>query len=346
MKNILIADTHTDSYRGIGVHTNQLLRHLEKSKKYKVVIGNPDKLDLSDYDLIHYQKYNPYLSKFKKMPKKLKVVVTIHDLIYLIYPKHYPSGLRGKLNFIKSKKFLGDCDAIITISETSKKDIVRFLGVNSEKVHVIRLAAPDFYKPINDIKRLEKTRVKFALPHEFALYVGDVNYNKNLLVLAKACKLSNIKLVMVGKSLKEENVNLKHPELREFKKFLELYKDDKDILRLGFVENSELVDIYNLADFYISTARYEGFDLNCLQAFKCKLPVIASKIQVHKEILEDGCLYAKTDSPEDFADKINSIQTNKKLRNELSEKGLKIQARYSWEKVTRETIDVYEKILE
>lgn len=101
--------------------------------------------DLSKYDIAHYPSFNPF---FVKLPltKKTKTVVTIHDLIYLIYPKHYPPGMKGSARFILNKFLIKNADAIITISETSKKDIVRFLGIDPKKIFVVYLAPNPIYK--------------------------------------------------------------------------------------------------------------------------------------------------------------------------------------------------------
>ena len=123
---------------------------------------------------------------------------------------------------------------------------------------------------------------KYGLPDSFALYVGDVNYNKNIPGLIEMCKHINIPLVIVGKQAKDiENQNLNHLELTHLKGL-----DWSNVTRLGFVPDNDLAEIYNLADVYIQPSFYEGFALPVLEAKACGTWVIATRIQTHVEILE------------------------------------------------------------
>ena len=118
-----------DAVRGVGAYTKELIRALDnESKKVKnIEISAADfgAADLTKYDLVHYPFFNPF---FITLPTKkpTKVVVTIHDLIPLVYPKQYAPGIRGKLRFTVQKYLVNKLDGVITVSETSKKDIVRF----------------------------------------------------------------------------------------------------------------------------------------------------------------------------------------------------------------------------
>jgi len=335
-----------DSVRGIGVHTKLLAEHLQKIKDLKVDLfdfsTNHQSLTTNHYDLVHYQKFNPY---FLNLPiiKKGKSIVTIHDLIYLIYPEAYPSGIRGKLVYWLQKMLVKNMDAIITISETSKKDIVRFLGIPAEKVFVIYLAPREIFRPLIH-KPLSITH-KYGLPERFVLYVGDVNYNKNILTLCKACKLVKIPLVIVGKQAAAKEFDRIHPETQPLVKLLGQYGEDKSIIRLGFVPDEDLVTIYNLATLYCQPSFYEGFGLPVLEAFACGLPVVASKIQAHVEVAEDACLYADPKNPRDFAKKISEVINDDGLRKELIEKGKEKVKEYSWDKTARETFRVYQKVV-
>jgi len=288
--------------RGIGVHTSELMRALKILRYKDIKISEFDSRE--KYDLVHYTVFKPFefLIPFKKEAKK--VVLTIHDLIPLIYPKHYPGGIKGNLIFLIQKLLIKkNVDAIITISETSKKDICRFLGVDPSKVYVIYLAPKKVFTPITDHHLLSTVQKKYGLPDSFALYVGDVNYNKNIPGLIEMCKHINIPLVIAGKQAKDiENENLDHPELMHLKGL-----DWSSVIRLGFVPDDDLAAIYNLADVYIQPSLYEGFSLPPLEAKACGTWVIATKIQTHTEIL---------DSKRD----------------------------YSWEKTARETVEVYKTV--
>ncbi|BCX14763.1 MAG: hypothetical protein KatS3mg088_446 [Patescibacteria group bacterium] len=355
------------SFRGIGVNTRELLFALEKIERKDIKIEAVDfsKTDLSKYDIVHYQSFNPF---FKTLPgKKLgkKVVVTIHDLIPLIYKEHYPPGIRGKINFwLQKSRLLKYVDLVITISETSKKDIVRFLNYSSEKIKVVHLAPRDIFRPVNDLKKLQKIKKKFNLPDKFILYVGDVNYNKNISTLVKACKDLDITLIIVGKHALQIDeghskkpylggpndwirflFNKPHPETAHFKTLSHLFSQNKKIVRLGYVEDEDLVSVYNLASVYVQPSFYEGFGLPVLEAMACGTPVIASKINAHREIADNKALFFNPKDVSDLKDKVRLVIEDKRLATKLSQKSLDNVKKYSWEKTAKGVLEAYEEIL-
>lgn len=314
--------------RGIGVHTSELVKALGKIKDKGVEVS--EYKSGGKYDLIHYTVFKPFVFSlpFKKEAKK--VVLTIHDLIPLIYPEHYPGGIKGNIVFLIQKLLIKkNIDAIITISETSKKDICRFLNIDPSKVHVVYLAPKEVFKKISDNRLLDIIKEKYNLPDKFALYVGDVNYNKNVPNLVKACEIAKIKLVMVGKQAKEiEKGNLNHPELAHLKNV-----DFSRVVRLGFVSDEELAAIYNLAEVSVQPSLYEGFGLPILEALACGCPVVASKIQTHVEIAEGLVTFVDPKSPEEIA---KGILNHGKA-------GVH-SGKYSWEKTAKETLEVYKNV--
>ena len=330
--------------RGIGAHTEVLIEYLKKIKGLDLDVIDFSKSGLSKYDIAHIPSFNPFFLAlpFKKPTKK--VVLTIHDLIPLIYPKHYPPGIRGKLNFFIQKILLKNVDVIITISETSKKDICRFLGVFPDKVKVIHLAPREVFREIEEPSLLQKIRNKYSLPEKFVLYVGDVNYNKNLFGLAEACKKINVPLVIVGKQAKSGEIDRKHIENRPFVRFLHKFGDDPSVLRVGFVPDEDLAVIYNLATLFCQPSFYEGFGLGVLEAFASGCPVVASRVQALVEIGEPACVFFDPKDSKDMAEKISTVLADEVLRNQLIETAKIFVKNYSWEKTARETTNVYKKV--
>ena len=333
-----------DIIRGIGFHTAEVIKYLRKDKELQIETLDFTQIDLKKYDINHYPKFNPLLTNFP-LVKTTKTVITIHDLIYLAYPDQYPPGIKGKLRFYKNKGFIKKADAIITISETSKKDILKYLGVNEDKVHVIYLAAREIYKPIKDINILHMVKEEFNLPEKFVLYVGDVNYNKNLLTLTDACKKINIPLVIVGKQAVSDTKTLNHIETQPLRELLEKYGDDKDIIRTGYVQDDDLVAIFNLASLYCQPSYHEGFGLTILEAMATRTPVVASDIECHREIAGDAVLYANPKSKKEMSEKIKNALESSRLRESLIEKGSKQVKKYSWDKTAKGTGSVYKEMV-
>jgi glycosyltransferase involved in cell wall biosynthesis len=317
--------TSGDSVRGIGVYTRELLKAL------KIEGVDVSKEDLSKYDLVHFTRFNPFFISvpFTK-PNNTKFVLTIYDLIPLIYPKHYPPGIKGKICFLVNKYLINkNVDAIITISETSKKDICRFLRVDPKKVFVTYLA------PRSIFKKLEPRGWKLEIngnniPKRFALYVGDINYNKNIPNLIKACKIANIPLVIAGKQAYQvDKLNLNHPELSHLKNI-----DWSGVIRLGFVPDDVLAELYNLATVYIQPSLYEGFGLPAVEAVVCGTPLVVVKSQCMVEVLGDDFSFTDSGSVESIARAILSPNIDKKLPRD-----------YSWEGTANKTLEVYKRSL-
>ena len=313
--------------RGIGTYVRELVRKLK----------NVDTIDFSTlsgfekYDIVHFTSFKPFeVSLPVSKPKGVKYVLTIYDLIPLIYPKNYPSGVRGWTKWQINKYLIKkNVDAIITISETSKKDICRFIGIDPDMVFVTYLAARTIFKKLTDGKWKTEISKKYDLPKKFALYVGDVNYNKNIPALVAGCQKANIPLVIAGKQANIINkINLGHPELAHLKGV-----NWDGVVKVGFVPDEDLVKIYNLSAVYIQPSLYEGFGLPILEALACKIPLVISKNQCHVEIMGSDFQYFDPNSTDSLVNAIKNPNIGRVPSRE-----------YSWEKTAKETQSVYAKI--
>lgn len=339
--------TSGDAIRGIGFHTRELITHLERESRrvedLKFDIVDFTKADLSKYDIVHYQYFHPHFLTLPFNKPAKKVIVTIHDLIRLIYPEAYPSGVKGSLRFLLQKYNLRNVDAVITISETSKKDIVRFLGINPDKIFVTYLAPQTRTSlKLREID-LATSKKKFNLPEKFVLYVGDVNYNKNLLNLAEACKIAKVKLVIVGKQAASDE-SYDNLENASWAEFLQKYRKDRGIIRLGYLEPEEFEAVFKLATLYCQPSLYEGFGLPLLEAFQRGLPVVSTRTQALVEVGEEACIYVDPNDPHDMAMGMKKILDNKKLASELIKKGRERAKEFSWDKTAKQTYEVYKKV--
>lgn len=328
--------------RGIGNYTQNLLDELQKRSKLQIVPfeNNPPQ----NVDVIHYPYFDLF---FRSLPSNSNInrVVTIHDVIPLVFPKHFPVGIRGSINLFLQKKALKNVEAVICDSKTSKNDIIQKLSYPSDKIHVVYLAAGSVFRKIEDLSQLNKIAAKFNLPKEFILYVGDVNWNKNLKNLLSAVKIANCSLVMVGKSLADLNI----PQSKEIDKQIKKLNIEKNIIKTGetgYIQSEDLAALYNLAKATISPSFYEGFGLSVLESMACGTPVICSDNSSLAEITGGLASYCNPDSSSDIAEKINNILKSSNLKTVTTSQTLINHAsKFSWKKVAEETIKVYESIV-
>lgn len=345
-----------DKVRGVGEYTRNLITALTQlSKKGDFV------LDEKEYDIVHYPYFHPF---FNTVPffKSKKTVVTIHDVIPLLYPTNYPPGIKGRVRFFIQKLSLKTVDVIITDTETSKKDIVRLLDVPSQKVFPIHLAPAKHFKKLPQ-KVLKRVKKKYELPNKFVLYVGDVNYNKNVRTLVNACGVAKIDLVVAGKHALEVDklgtgldvlsgpsdyfrflLGKPHPELAHYQSLLDAIRKNGKVKRLGYIPKEDLVAIYNLATVYCQPSFYEGFGLPVLEAMACGTPVVSSKTQALVEITEDAAIFFDPKDEKEPANILRKVIDDKYLQKRLSQAGLKNVEKFSWEKTAKKTLEVYKKV--
>lgn len=345
-----LKSAHKD--RGIGYYTKNLLEQLKKDASIEVVEFT-SLSEVKNADLVHYPWFDFF---FHTLPirKKFKTVVTIHDVIPLLFSKDHPVGFKGKYNFILQKLALKNCQHIITDSNISKVDISKYLKQDEKKISAIHLAANANFKKQTDTKLIHIKR-KYNLPNRFILYVGDTNWIKNLPFLIEGFnKLSKInifndvKLVLINGVFLKNLENIDHPELRDLKKVNELIKDydliDK-VLRPGDLDLDELISFYNLATVYVQPSLYEGFGFPILEAFACGTPVLSSNRGSLIEVGGNAALYFDPTRMDQFTSLLKDILSDKSLQSKFAKLGLKRSENFSWKKVIYETKEVYLSVI-
>lgn len=329
--------------RGVGKYTTCLIKALEEFNDIEVKEVKDNNFEA--VDLIHYPYFDFF---FHTLPlkKTKKTVVTIHDCIPLVLADHYPVGIKGKINLLRQKLSLKNVSAVLTDSESSKRDIIKFLKVPEKKIFVVYLAADLIYKKLpTEDKLLISVAKKYKLPKKFILYVGDVNYNKNLSGLVKAFGLisdSKLDLVLVGKAFKDEG-------LSEVKNLMQQVSDlnlENRANILGFVSDEELLAIYNLASAYCMPSFYEGFAIQILEAMSCGCPVVAGNVSSMPEVAGGAAVLVDPNSTKEITEAVNKIILNDDVKKDLIRKGFTRVKNFSWQKTAEETIKIYEKVLE
>lgn len=334
-----LSSGHKD--RGIGIYTTNLLEELKKIGGLEIQeFTHLDEVGAAD--LVHY----PYFDLFRAtlpLKKKFKTIVTVHDVIPLLFPEHYPPGIKGNLLNLYQRLSLKSCSGVITDSNCSRIDISRILGVDKNKIFTIYLATSNEFKKVNDKQFLKELREKYNLPEKYILYYGGVNWNKNLFGVAETARSLDYDLVLVGKGF-EKRDNLDHPELRSFNDFLEKFAKDTKIHILGFIPLKDLVVTINLAQVVLSPSFYEGFGLTVLESQACGTPVVTSKTSSLPEISKDSAMLVDPYNITEIKETTEQVLKDKALRESLIKKGFLNVKRFSWKKVAQETFKLYEQI--
>jgi len=330
------------SGRGIGVYTKHLIDALQTyESKHSYILSDSKKIDYKKADIIHYPYFDPFfLTLPLRSPKPS--VVTVHDLIPLVFPKHFPKGIRGALKWEIQKMALRTKERILTDSECSKADIARITGIKKDRIDVT-LLAPSLYPS----KELGKERIRIeGLQTQYFLYVGDVNWNKNVPGLLAAfasfhATHTPIQLILVGKAFCDEFLTESH----NIQAIITDLGIQKSVLRPGYVSDDVLRTLYAHAIALIQPSYYEGFGFPVLDAMNLGCPVITSQASSLKEILGPSRAIDPQDM-QSFVKAMDDIYTmEKEERVDLIEKGYAWVKKFTWQETAKHTVEAYEKVL-
>ncbi len=339
--------------RGVGQYTKLLIEALQKYEhNYSYSFFTRGQKVPENVDLVHYPYFDPFfltLPLFKLIP----TVVTVHDLIPIAFTDHFPRGLRGEFKWQAQRISLSSAKRIITDSNASKNDIHELVGYPTTRIDVVHLAASPVFQPLSNQALLDRVKKKYDLPERFILYVGDVNWNKNVMGLLKAFaeltrrllvkkQGTSLKMVLVGTAF--ISVNLR--EVLEINRLIKSFKLDGQISRLGFVPEEDLVAIYNLASVYVQPSFAEGFGLPVLEAMASGCPAVVAQGTSLDEIAGPS-IRVDPNRPESIAEGIRDIfALSKNDRQKLIAGGYAWVKQFSWQSVAKETVASYEKALE
>jgi glycosyltransferase involved in cell wall biosynthesis len=284
-----------------------------------------------NYNLFHSPHFNfPIFNQGK-------LVLTIHDLTPLLFPDIFSRKARIYMKtMIWLSKFRAD--KIITVSQNTKDDLVEMFNYNPNKIKVIYNGVDSSYKLIDNKKLISEINNKYNTGENFLLYVGNIKPHKNIPVLLKA--LSNIdkqnKLVIVGKRDKAYD---------EIFDIIDQNNLKDRIIFTGFVPDEDLILLYNAAALFVYPSLYEGFGLPPLEAMACGTPVITSNVSSLPEVVGDAAITVDPHNIKELSKKINKILSNKDLQNKMIQRGIERAKQFTWDKTARETIKVYEDVL-
>lgn len=330
--------------RGIGTYTRLLTQELEHMPNLQVYRSTDPMAEKVKISVVHYPFFDLF---FPTLPVTLlkPTVVTIHDVIPLRYPEHYPPGIRGAVNLKRQQLALKTVSAVLTDSHSSKKDIIEFLGVPEQKIHVVYLAAnPELEAQKNTI--VTKVKKRHQLPEKYVLYVGDINYNKNIPQLIKMVKYlpPDVHLVCVGKNFVEDDI----PEWQWIETQLALSDVGNKVHFLTNIltdSTKELAALYSGAVCYVQPSLWEGFGLPVLEAMQCRTPVVSSNQSSLPEVGGEHALYAEP-TAESLSEKVLEILGwSKTKRVQETRAAYSWSQTFSWQKTAVETLQMYQTLI-
>lgn len=268
--------------------------------------------------------------------KKMKTAVAILDLAFKYFPECFPKKDLFWINLL-TKLSVSRSDKIIAISESTKRDILKFYPeVTEDKIKVIYLGFDaEVYSKDRDFEEEKRIKEKYKIEGDYILYTGAIQPRKNLKVLVEAFEIikkrrsTPLKLVLAS-----ENAWL----WQEFTKKIERSPNKEDIIVTGRFNFDDLGHLYRGAKIYVYPSLYDGFGITPLEAMAAKVPVICANNSSLPEVAGDAALYFDEKSPEDLALKIEQILDDEKLKADLIERGLFQIKKFSWEKCAKETL--------
>lgn len=283
-------------------------------------------LKKGDFEVFHPTFFSDY---FLPYLNGRPFVLTIHDMIPELYPQYFS---RDDIQVVMKKKLAPLASAIIAVSENTKKDIIRILGIPDNKIHVIYHGC--------SFPHTSKREIQISNP--YLLYVGDRNNYKNFDLFVQyvtpfLLSHAEMRVMCTGRSFncKEKELFTKH-QLEE--RFVHYWVSSDD----------EFFSLYHQALCFVYPSEYEGFGIPILEAYKASCPVLLNNASCFPEIAGDAAIYFEMDSnSSDIVDKLECIYSmSTEERHVLLKKQRERLALYSWDKSAMKLVEVYKSILQ
>lgn len=267
------------------------------------------------------------------------VVVSILDMILYEYPQYFPRWQR--INYkIFGRQSAVNAAHIITISDASKRNIVKLFQVDPAKITVTPLAASEKFT-FQPSEVFSGIKTKYSID-KYIFTVGSVEPRKNLLRLFEA--FETIKVFFPDYRIVHAGPRGWHMDHLE--KLLSERNLTDSVKFLGLVPEDDLVKLYNAAQLFVYPSLYEGFGLPVLEAMTCGCPVITSNISSLPEVAGDAAVLVDPLETAQIAEQMRLFLTNPDMRMEYRRRGLQRAKDFSWRRCAEQTIEVYKQVLE
>ncbi len=271
--------------------------------------------------------------------QKTKLITTIHDLSFKIYPQFFNFKRKLWHFLVKPKKIIKRSNELIAVSNNTSLDIQNIYSIAKDKIIVINLGVSKKYK-IEGKDKLDALKLKYNLSENFILFVGTKEPRKNIIGLLKAfqkIKSNDLELVIVGASgWKEKN-------WQNF--YNNLNSDIKSRIKvLDYCPEDDLPVLYNLAKVFIWPSFYEGFGLPILEAMACGCPVITSNNSSLPSIVKNNALLIESFNVQSLYSAINSLLSDEELYNFYKNKSFNEDYYLNWDKSAEKLLKLFKKV--
>ena len=297
-------------------------------------VGMPLYARRASFDLFHGTNFELPLWKNRR------TVLTVHDLSTLLYPELHRQPLvrRARLRLPLAVK---TATAIVTPTETVKRELCQHLKVKPERVIAIHEAPRTFFRSVPDAESAA-IRNRLRVEDDFLLFVGTLEPRKNLLTLLNA-----FAQIVRDTSLRPQLVIVGGEGwlMSETESFVKSSGISERLLFAGYLQDEELRALYSSCKAFIYPSIYEGFGLPPLEAIACGAPVIASRIAALQEVLGDAAILVDPFDNDSLARAVLDLFEGDQRRQKLRSAGLKHAARFSWDQTARLTYEVYERVV-
>ncbi len=285
-------------------------------------------------DLFH----SPYI--VLPLLTRIRSVMTVHDLIFERHPEYRPRSYLQR--FYRPITQLGTkrADLVLTVSESTGRDIQAYYRVNHAHIYVIGNAVDLTFQRERDPARLAAVRERYGLPERFILTVGAGRPHKNVETLVEAFARLDPSLaptLVIGGEL-----DPRFPDSVSARIYA--HGIASRVVRPGMIREADLPVVYSLADVFVFPSLVEGFGLPPLEAMACGTPVLASTTPAVSEAVGDAVLAFDARDPEQLATCLSKALTDTALRTTLSRRGIERVRAFTWERVAQETLKAYASI--
>lgn len=277
------------------------------------------------YDIYHPTYYDPYLlDTIGKKP----LVITVHDMIHELFNDQY-----RKSKVAEQKKYIVSRAAkVLTISESTKRDLITLLGVDARKIEVIYLATSFGDAPAVPL-------ADTALPGNYVLYVGDRWHYKNFDFFIRSLtpllqKDESLRIVCAGSS----------PFNDQERQVIAGLGITGRLLHFPAAGDDMMVHLYRNARAFVFPTLYEGFGIPVLEAFACGCPVIVSNSSSLPEVGGDACRYIDPRDETSLTAAVQAVIYDESLRADMTVRGYEQRAKFSWSRTTQETLAAYAQL--